>query len=162
MLKLFYECAYRYNKTGNLKKYLKISSKCSFADFYNFMQNLKNVSIRSAIPNDTAHNLIIRKIKRILKHDEIGRWTFIDFSVIQNEEKEDDSSLKIYLSIDNKNLHFFAITFLKLCEEIGIKYNFKINADDRYRRADNVVIYTNIAVFFQYIYVIESIKKQNP
>ena len=51
---------------------------------------------------------------------------------------------------------------LKKCDELGIKYDFKINADDSYRRADNVVIYTSDIDFLKYILALKSIKDEFP
>ncbi len=166
MFILFYECAYRINRATGIKKILKnisfeINQGCSFEDFCAEMCKSKNIPAPSKIlPNDTVHERIIRRIKKLLNHD--YGWTRIYYSTIQNEQPKNDLTRKIYLSIDNYNLHYFSILLLKLCDKLEIKYNFKIDAEDKHRRSDNVVIYTSDEDFFKYIFAIKSIKNQFP
>lgn len=170
-LLLFYKCAYLYNNKNGLQSISKIDLPFSIKQdisFDEFLVEIKeglNIPLKNnIIQNDNFHDLIIRGfMKRILKHDSWGGWTFIEYSAIQGDnQKQEDITKKIYLSIDNKDLHNFALLLLEKCSELGIKYEFKINADDDYRRADNVVIYTSDEDLPKYISLINKIKDENP
>ncbi len=170
-LLLFYKCAYLYNNKNGLQSISKIDlpfsikQDISFEEFLVEIKKYLNIPYKnSVIQNDNFHDLVIRVImNKILKHDSMGGWTFINYSVIQGDNKrKEDITKKIYLSIDNKDLHAFALQLLEKCNELGIKYEFKINADDDYRRADNVVIYTSDEDLSKYILLIEQIKDENP
>lgn len=92
-----------------------------------------------------------------------------DYDWIQVNPKEkpnagnDNNLFKIYLSIDNMDLHLFATKLLISCSEL--KYNdlyFKINNDSEINRRDNVVIYCNAKNFSKYIDLIQKILVENP
>lgn len=170
-LNLFYECAYRYNREKGLQSLVKIKlpfeidKNISFEKFCMEFEKYQETSIpNDLIENDDVKKLVLRAVtNRLLDHSDWGGWTFINYNTIEGEKSEStDLSKKIYISVDNKDLHEFAMLLLKECDERNIKYDFKINADDSYRRADNVVIYTSDEDFKKYINAIKKIKMQNP
>lgn len=168
-LRLFYELAYRYNEAYGLQtndKFMKLPFQMpqgiSFREFYTGMYRYKQFTINNDIvKNDNFRDRILRGIMRLCRHREWGGWTYIDSSVLQKNCTHRIDK-KIYLSVDNKDLHDFALILLEKCDKYGVRYDFKINADDSYRRVDNVVIYTSNDDLSKYIAIIKEIKKQNP
>lgn len=92
------------------------------------------------------------------------RQQFPDWIGIESPEtKNDNNVLKIYLSVDNKDLHLFANQFMLCCLENGYNdYDFKINNNQRVNRRDNVVIYCNENNFGSYVSLVQSIIMDNP
>ena len=70
--------------------------------------------------------------------------------------------LKIYLSVDNCDLHYFAnLLILQLLKEKCEDYDFKINYNQDINRRDNIVIYCNNENFGKYVAIVQDIIKKN-
>lgn len=92
-------------------------------------------------------------------------WIGMNFPHSSDDNKSDEQvdNIKIYLSVDNNSLHYFANLFLISCLEYGYTdFDFKINKDESLNRRDNVVIYCNAKNFGQYIKLIQEIVQNNP
>lgn len=75
----------------------------------------------------------------------------------------EDNKLKLYISVDNSDIHYFANKLIsKSLEREYDDLDFKINNDRTINRRDNVVIYCNAKTFGKYIEVVEEILQQNP
>jgi hypothetical protein len=169
--KFIYECIYRYNKThgiGNLinhgnKLPFLLERDISFEDFCNKMSEYNRIPfINDIIPNDNYRSFLARSMGWKLRTNGNSDWYSINSQTIDNRSLESkEYSRKIYLSVDNKDLHNFSVELLDKCSELGIDYDFKINGQDAYRRYDNVVIYCSDSEFVKYIQAIEEIKSEN-
>ncbi len=168
-LQFLYECAYLYNKEQGLQSIMNvplpnvISSDISFSDFCLKMGEYQHISCPSKIvPDDTLHNRILRRVSNSFKNPMNDGWLFINANTVKGVNTEESLDRKLYLSVDNKDLHYFSTLLLEKCNDMGIEYDFKINNVSKYKRADNVVIYTSDYDFLKYISVIEDIKNSNP
>lgn len=168
-LEFLYRVAYRCHKAQGLQSIVNISlpfdiaSNISFSDFCLEMEKYQKEACPSeVVPDDTLHNRIIRGVNRSLKKPTNDGWAFLEKDKIEGSVSEESLDRKIYLSVDNKDLHSFASLLLDKCDNFGIQYQFKINADDTCRRADNVVIYTSDKDFLNYISAIKDIKQECP
>lgn len=167
-LQLLYGIAYRYHKSKGLQSFLNsslpfvIDSNISFSDFCVELEQYKNIPCSSDIvPGDNLYRRIMRGTNRSLHKLLSEGWDFVEKEKIEGTKKN-KLDKKIYLSIDNKDLHSFASLLLDKCDNKEIQYCFKINANDQYRRADNVVIYTSDKDFLDYVSIIDSIKEECP
>ena len=169
-LHLLYRCMYNFNKSKgiqtltNMELPFLIDQNSSFPLFCKKMEEYRKISCAiKYIPNDNVCSRLTRCIRKLVGTNEIGGWTFLNYATIQGDGTSlSELTRKIYLSVDNKDLHDFALDLLEKCDASGVKYDFKVNADERYRRADNVVIYTDDKDFVKYINMIEQIKKEKP
>ena len=166
---LFYQCMYRYNRVHGLQSIIKkelpfvIPQNISFENFCLKMNEYLKIPFENTIiKNDNFRELCFRCICKLMGHNSIGGWTFLDFADIESSQNySKNHSKKLYLSVSNKDLHFFALKLIQKADEIGLKYDFKINADSRYQRADNVVIYTSKEDVNNYLKMIGKIKSEN-
>ena len=161
---LFCEGLYRYHKKYGIQSLVnvplpyKIDPDMHFSDFCQKLTGYANTPYLE----DNLYHKLIEKMKDMMGHDPDKGWTKVYSSRLEKDAGHEKETRRIYLSVDNKDLHEFALRLLVKCDELGIRYEFKINADDSYRRADNVVIYTSDEDFPKYITAIEEIKKDNP
>lgn len=165
---LFFNCAYQYHIRGGFdnckwSSYYNIKRDISFDDFRREFYNYSKVATPNAvIENDTMFDLFRRHFLRVTGSNG-DSWHYYDRAIIEGTNFEPDiNTQKIYLSVDNKDLHNFALQLLNKCDDLGINYDFKINSDDSFRRCDNVVIYATDDEFSKYVLAIEAIKKENP
>lgn len=115
----------------------------------NYQKSLLNVD-----KTKTKLDALIKKIKGILPD-----W--IDLRG-QNATPS-ENNLKLYLSVDNSDLHYFATRLIS--KSLDKDYNdidFKINNDQTMNRRDNVVIYCNEKNFGKYISVVEEVLSETP
>lgn len=167
---LLYQCMYRYNCVNGLSAAVKmelpfvIPQNITFEGFCIQMRKYLNTPFENEfIQNDNFRDVFIRFMYKLMNHNSAGGWTFLDFADIESSQKySKNNAKKLYLSVSNKDLHSFALQLIKKSGEIGLKYDFKVNADSRYRRADNVVIYTSKEDVNNYVAMIEKIKVENP
>lgn len=165
---LFCACLYRYHKKRGMESLVEvplpyeIDPNLCFIEFYDQLsQYFKYPYPDSNLLDDNFYDKLIEEIKKVLTHDSNRGWTRIYSSKIEGNVDTSKESRKIYLSIDNKDLHEFALRLLEKCDDFGFHYEFRINADDNYRRADNVVIFTSDEDFPKYIRAIEEIKLES-
>ena len=103
------------------------------------------------------------KTDNFLKLEKNLKLKFPDWIGIGNLNEEKNNIIKIYLSVDNNDLHRFANLFIYECLEKGfIDYDFKLNNNDKINRRDNVVIYCNAENFSNYVELVRSIIEMNP
>lgn len=89
--------------------------------------------------------------------------SYPDWIGFSSKEVSGNHMLKIYLSVDNSDLHMFINKFLKAClEQEYDDYDFKINNKESINRRDNIVIYCNESNFGKYIALIEKVLTDNP
>lgn len=90
-------------------------------------------------------------------------YSYPDWIGFSGKEVSGNHMLKIYLSVDNSDLHKFINKFLQACLEREYDdYDFKINNKERINRRDNVVIYCNENNFGKYVSLIEQVLAANP
>ena len=123
--------------------YEKIGSDGTFDSFYaNFQEK-------------SFFNGYYKKCEEHLKTD--TNWANARFLGIN------DIDGKIYLSLNNEQLYFFADELLKKIIQKGMKdYDFKVNCDTDISRRDGVVIYFNKDNFEDYINIIRAIQREHP
>lgn len=100
----------------------------------------------------------INKLKSNLKK------AFPDWIGIERTNvKEEKNILKLYLSIDNKDIHFFAnqLIAVSLKKEYH-DLDFKLNNNDTINRRDNIVIYCNKKNIKNYLELTEELIEENP
>ena len=72
-------------------------------------------------------------------------------------------TVKIYLSIDNSSIHFFANQLFLTCLERGYSdFDFKINNNESTNRRDSVVIYCNKDNFGLYVGLVQELFAEYP
>lgn len=119
--------------------------------------------------------LNIEELNKILEHgsllnpEKVNKITqtilssYPDWIGFSSKEVSGNHMLKIYLSVDNSDLHMFINKFLKACLEHEYDdYDFKINNKESINRRDNIVIYCNESNFGKYIALIEKVLTDNP
>ncbi len=86
---------------------------------------------------------------------------WIQITSLKANDKE--SNIKIYLSVDNSNLHLFANKFILACLNSNLEdFCFKVNNNSSVNRRDNIVVYCNQKNFGSYIRLIQNVITDNP
>lgn len=77
--------------------------------------------------------------------------------------KTEGNILKLYLSVDNSDLHYFANRLISTSLSKGYDdFDFKINNNSNMNRRDNVVIYCTEENIGRYIHTVSEILEQSP
>lgn len=115
--------------------------------------------------SDTLQNLHKAKPETLQKlKASINKYypDWIGISSPQHVHKPSET-VKIYLSIDNSSIHFFANQLFLTCLERGYyDFDFKINNNESTNRRDNVVIYCNKDNFGLYVGLIQELLAECP
>lgn len=98
------------------------------------------------------------RLKQDLKKNNSG-W----IGILGKTAKPKENLLKMYLSIDNHDLHYFANALIaSLLEKKYDDFDFKINNEPEINRRDSVVIYCNDENFGKYVTLVQDIIKKHP
>ena len=120
--------------------------------------NLSKDSYSRAIKNSTKIPEKLDEFKRKLK-DAFPDWLSISGPGVQESEE----TIKLYLSVDNSDIHYFAnrLLYTSIDREYD-DFDFKINNNQDINRSDNVVIYCTPENIGRYIQTVSEILEQSP
>ena len=140
------------------KLFIKVDS---VEEFNSLLEKYSQITIHDPVLGDiSALDKIVDLVNNKL-FQRYDSWIKIYSSLIYKEEFNFEG--KIYVSVDNKDLHQFAYLLLSSCTENEINdFEFKVNDDSSINRTDNVVIYFTRENLNKYLEIIERIKQNYP
>lgn len=142
---------------------IHIDKNVTFDEFMNYINELRNYELKIEIlPNVKNHadNIIRLAAGKVIRLDDWS-WSKIYSENFTGVEEKVDG--KMYLSVDNEHLYWFAIKLFEGCLKNGIlDFCFKVNNNESKTRSDSVVIYFNEENYGKYLELINQIIMENP